>query len=52
MPNGNVTSPTLRYKYSSIVHSASFYHIVFVNVNNDQECLTMYNDFTNTLDFE
>lgn len=52
MPNGNVTAPTLRYKYSSIVHNASFYHIVFVNVNNDQECLTMYNDFTNTLDFE
>ena len=52
MPNGNVTSPTLRYKYSSIVHNANFYHIVFVNVNNDQQCLTMYNDFTNTLDFE
>lgn len=42
----------LKYKYASIVHNASFYHIVFVNLDSDETCNTMFNDFMGTLEFK
>lgn len=51
MPNGSVTAPTLRYKYSAIVYNATFYSIAFVNLNNDDKCTSMYNDFNDSLIF-
>lgn len=52
MPNGNLTAPALRYKYSTIVHRGNFYQVVFVNLNGDETCLEMYNEFSDTLKFE
>ena len=52
MPNGNLTSPTLRYKYSTIVYKRDFYQVRFVNLNSDNECLEMYNEFADTLKFQ
>ena len=51
MPSDGTSETILRYKYASIVHNASFYHIVFVNLANNQECLTTFNEFMNTLQF-
>lgn len=42
----------LKYKYASIVHNASFYHIVFVNLDSDDTCNIMFNDFMATLEFK
>ena len=52
MPNGNLTAPALRYKYSTIVHRGNFYQVVFVNLNGDDKCLEMYNEFADTLKFQ
>jgi uncharacterized protein YwqG len=42
----------LKYKYASIVYNANFYHIVFVNLDSDDKCNTMFNDFMGTLQFK
>lgn len=52
MPNGKLKEPTLRYKYSTIVNMGNFYQIVFVNLNDDEKCLSMYNEFADTLKFQ
>lgn len=48
---GGYTSK-LKYKYASIVHNANFYHIVFVNLDSNEQCNKMFNDFMNTLEFK
>ena len=52
MPNGNTTTPTLRYRYSTIVFGGDFYQIRFANLNADEQCLSMYNEFADSLRFE
>lgn len=49
--NGGYES-LLKYKYASIVYNANFYHIVFVNIDSDDKCNTMFNDFMGTLQFK
>lgn len=42
----------IKYKYTSIFFNGNFYHVVFVNAKGNDECLSVYNDFVKTLEFE
>ena len=40
-----------KYRYVAIVYNNKFYTTVFVNINNDNTCSAMYNNFVNSLEF-
>ncbi len=49
--SGGVSKQT-KYKYISIVYDNAYYNIVYANIDDDNECSNMYEDFVNTLEFE
>lgn len=42
----------IKYKYTSIFFNGNFYHVVLVNARGNDECLSLYNQFLETLTFE
>lgn len=41
-----------KYKYIAVTHNSNYYFAIFVNLNDDNTCTAMYNDFLETLNFE
>lgn len=50
--NANGYSNITKYKYITIVYNGNFYDIKFANLNNDSECIKMFNNFTSSLSLD